>query len=414
MNELIRKVRFLDPLNNIDQVTDVWLADGKIKQIGGVIKEVPSTTTQIDGEGLVLAPGLVDLYSSSGEPGYEERENLASLQASATAGGFTRLNILPNTMPTVDNPGTLSLFKQYANQMQVWGALTKGTKGEQMTELGELAQAGVVGFTDGRGITNLGLLQRLLEYVQPLGKPVALMAVNPKLQGNGVMREGKLSISCGLPGDPVISEASTIAAILEMVAGIGTPVHFMRVSTARGVELIAQGKAQGLPITASTTWLHLLLDTTAVSRSYDPNLRVNPPLGNPVDLVALQLGVKEGVLDGIAIDHTPYTYEENTVAFAQSPPGVIGLELALPLLWSSFVETGAWSALTLWKALSTNPSHCLHQPAISCQEGEKAELVLFDPHYSWTVTSATLKSLSQNTFWYKQTLQGQVLQVWQS
>jgi dihydroorotase len=415
-SELLQQVRVLDPVSGTDQLADVLITDNFIKAVGPNISDFPADSAVRNCHGLILGPGLVDLYSHSGEPGFEERETWLSLQAAAKSGGFTRLTILPDTTPTLDNPAGLASIGQQKGytptpQISAWGALTLGVAGQQMTELAELARAGVVGFTDGRPLTNLALLRRLLEYLQPLGKPVALWACDSKLMGNGVMREGANSIRFGLPGNPAIAESSALAAILEVVAAIGTPVHLMRISTRRGVELIKQAKAQGLPITASTTWMHLLLDTNAL-KNYDPNLRLEPPLGNPSDREALIQGVREGIIDAIAIDHSPYTYEEKTVAFAEAPPGVIGLELALPLLWHNLVELGDWSALSLWQRLSTNPAICLGQSLKAIAPGQPAEVVLFDPQKTWQVERQTLKSQSTNTPWLGQQLTGRVIQTW--
>lgn len=422
MSELLQQVRVLDPVSETEQIADVLIADGEIKAIETQLAGVPQETTIHDCRGLVLAPGLVDLYSHSGEPGHEERETLESLAAAAAAGGFTRIAILPDTVPPIDNPAGVGWFHQKQQQTQVapsphlytWGALTLGIEGQQMSELAELATAGVIGFADGRSLENLGLLRRLLEYLRPFGKPVALMAADKQLRGDGVMREGTRSIRCGLLGNPAISESVAIASLLEVVAAIGTPVHLMRVSTARGVELIADAKARGVPVSASTTWMHLLLNTEAVSSSYDPNLRLEPPLGNRTDQMALIEGIKKGTIDAIAIDHTPYTYEEKTVAFAEAPPGTIGLEIALPLLWQAFVATGEWSALQLWQALSVAPQMCLQQEPIICGAGKRAELVLFDPQETWTVERQTLKSKSDNTFWLGKQITGKVVRIWNS
>jgi dihydroorotase len=417
MNELLQQVRVLDPLSGTDRVADVLIADGVIQAIEDKIYHWPHDTSVRDCWGLILGPGLVDLYSHSGEPGFEERETLISLSQAAASGGFTRLAILPDTAPAIDNPATLSrLQKLYpplspAPILHFWGALTLGAKGEEMTELAELASAGVVGFADGQPLSNLALVRRLLEYLHPWGKPVALWCCDRQLTGNGVMREGSHSIVYGLPGNPVISETSAIAALLEMVEAIGTSVHIMRVSTSRGVELIQQAKQRGLPVTASTTWMHLLLDTEAVI-TYNTSLNVEPPLGNPSDRVALRRGVKEGILDAIAIDHTPYSYEEKTVAFGEAPPGAIGLELALALLWENLVETGEWSAIELWRALSTQPAECLKQIPASVAPNQPAEITLFAPQQTWTVEKQTLKSLSSNTPWLGQQLKGRVLQTW--
>lgn len=225
------------------------------------------------------------------------------------------------------------------------------------------------------------------------------------------MREGVQSLRFGLPGNPVIAESTALAALLEVVAAIGTPVHLMRISTRRSVELLEDAKARGLPVTASTTWMHLLLNTEDLGR-YDPNLRLEPPLGNPADQAALLRGVREGIIDAIAIDHTPYTYEEKTVAFAEAPPGAIGLELALPLLWHTLVETGDWSALELWQRISIKPAICLQQTPNAIAPEQPAELVLFNPQHKWKIEKHTLKSHSSNTPWLGQQLIGRVVQTW--
>lgn len=418
-SELLQQVRVLDPVSGTDQIADVLIADGIIRALDEKITNWPSDTVVRDCRDLVLGPGLVDLYSHSGEPGFEERETLASLLNAAASGGFTRIAILPDTNPPMDRPASVALLQQLFKAgeskapdfplLYFWGALTVGIRGEQMTELADLAAARVVGFTDGQPVQNLALLRRLLEYLQPLGKPVALWPYDRNLAGNGVLREGVASIRLGLPGNPAISETSALAALLEVVEQVGTPVHIMRVSTARSIQLIEQAKSRGLPITASTTWMHLLLNTSFAD-SYDPNLRLEPPLSNPTDQAELIRGVKEGILDAIAIDHTPYTYEEKTVAFAEAPTGAIGLELALPLLWQAFVESGAWPALDLWRVLSTRPAQCLQQRPATITVGQPAEIILFNPHLSWKVDSQTLKSLSQNTFWLGQQLAGRVVQ----
>ncbi|MGB3204387.1 MAG: dihydroorotase [Crinalium sp.] len=446
MNTLLQQVRVLDPVSGTDKIADVLIADGMIKSVADQILDFPEYTLVQNCQDMILAPGLVDLYSHSGEPGFEERETVESLMKAAAAGGFTRLAILPNTLPPVDNLGGLAQlqqkvqgkenfspsphqrerreeggerrgegkdnFSQYPH-LYFWGALTMGVKGEQMTELAELADAGVVGFADGKPIQNLGLLRRMLEYLKSLGKPVALFPCNQQLAGNGVMREGFQSVCFGLPGNPAIAESSALAAILEIVAATDTPVHIMRVSTSRSVELIQDAKQRGLPITASTTWIHLLLNTNAVS-SYDPNLHLEPPLGNPDDQEALIWGVQNGIIDAIAIDHTPYTYEEKTVSFGEAPSGTIGLELALPLLWQTFVASGKWSALELWRVLSVQPAQCLGQSLEAITPGVPAELILFAPNQTWNVTTQTLKSRSSNTHWLGQQITGQVVQIWNS
>jgi dihydroorotase len=292
--------------------------------------------------------------------------------------------------------------------IQFWGALTLDTAGEQMCEFAELA-SGVVGFGEGRAIGSLGMLRRLLEYTQPLSKPLLLWMWDTGLAGKGTMRQGVESLQFGLPGIPVMAESVPLAALLELLRDPSVPrpqvpIHIMRVSTARSVELIAQAKAEGLPITASTTWLHLLLDSRDLV-TYHPSLRLPAPLGNESDRMALLAAVKSGVIDAIAIDHAAYTYEEKTVAFGEAPAGAIGLALALPMLWTGLVETGLLSAVELWQSLSVKPAQCLGVTAENAW-------VLFDPTEPWTVTEGTLAGRSTNTHLLGRIVTGKVVKIW--
>ncbi|WP_008307818.1 dihydroorotase [Leptolyngbya sp. PCC 6406] len=433
---LIRQVRYLDPGTNTDQVADVLIQSGRFaamvsdrpKAIAPHLTDIPADIPVLDGSGCILVPGLVDLYSHSGEPGYEERETLESLAASAIAGGFTRVGILPDTAPPLDNPDALRGFLQRAATLPMtprplllpWAALTQGTAGSQMADLGELADLraqftagtpGLAGCADGHPLDNPVLLRRLLEYLRPIHAPVALWPCDRALAGMGVARAGALAQVAGLAEQPVAAEAAALAALLELVAEIGTTVHIMRVSTARSVALLAQAKAQGLPITASVSWLHLLFSTQDVL-NYDPHLRLDPPLGNPADQAALIAGVKAGVIDAIAVDHTPQTYEDKTVPFDQAPAGAIGLELAWATLWQRFVVSGDWSPLTLVQALSTRPAQCLELTPAAIAPGAPAEAFLFNPTERWSVTAANLRSRSHNTPFFNHQLSGRVLQVW--
>jgi dihydroorotase len=417
---LLRQARVLNPVYDTDRLADVLIVNGLITAVDEQISkaDIPADAEILDCTGLVLGPGLVDMYSHSGEPGFEERETLKSLLLGAIAGGFTRLHLLPDTQPAVDSPADVEWFRQELRryglpiQVQQWGALTLGAKGQQLTELADLADAGVVGFADGKPLTHLALVRRSLEYAQPLYKPMAFWCCDPDLTGSGVVREGTAALRLGLPNSPVVAETAALAALLECAAEIRLPIHIMRVSTARGVALIQAAKARGLSVTASTTWMHVLLNVSDV-HSYHTSLRLEPPLGNPADQAALIQGLKDGVLDAIAIDHNAYTYEEKTVAFAEAPPGSIGLELALPLLWQTFVASQEWTALALWRCLSTHPALCLQQNPGAIAPGLPAELTLFDPQQVWRVTPESLRSRSINTVWLGQDLVGKVVRTWQ-
>jgi dihydroorotase len=407
---LLRQVRLLDPAAGLDQVADVLIVDGQITQVADRIEPLPAATSEQSGQDQILAPGLVDLYSHSSEPGAEEQETIQSLLQSAQAGGFVEVGILPNTQPPIDNSTTVSkiqtLYQQAAAQLigaprlHVWGAVTAGRAGEQLADLHDLASSNVVGFTDGRPLQNHQLLRRLLEYLQPYPQPLMLWPLDRQLAGGGVARQGAAALRLGLVSSPVSSESTAVATILELVAAVGTPVHLMRISTERSVQLIAAAKQEGLPITASTTWLHLLGDTETLA-SYDPNWRLDPPLGNSSDRQALIQAVASGVIDAIAIDHHAHAYEDKKVAFGEAPVGAIGLELALPILWEQLVQSGQLTALQLWSAMSLKPSQCWQKP-------QPPELILFHPTTPWVVNKANLQSRSQNTPWLGQTVMGKI------
>ncbi|MGB5636951.1 MAG: dihydroorotase [Waterburya sp.] len=420
--ELLQQVRIIDPTQQVDQVADVLIIEGKIKAIAERITDYPTQTSIIKESGLVLGTGLVDLYSHSGEPGNESRETLLNIAQAAAAGGFTQIGILPDTVPLIDNLEVLTAVRQKSNylnsssqdsrpKLHFWGA-SYDAANQQMTELGEL-KPGIIGFASHHNLGSLNTWKQILEYVQPWQKTIAIALDQNELVGDGVIRDGEVSIRYGMSGNPSFSEAAILAAVLEIVAEIPTPVHIMRVSTKRGVELIAEAKARGIPVTASTTWMHLLCNSEAIG-SYDTNFRLEPPLGNKPDQLALINGVKQGIIDAIAIDHQAYTYEEKTVAFALAPPGVVGLEIALPLLWQRFVKSGEWSAIELWQALSSRPRQCVQQTSVAISPGQAADLVLFDPQQTWTANQDNLMSPATNTPWYDQEITGKVIKIWNS
>ncbi len=415
---VIRRARVLDPELGCDRLLDVWLHAGEIEQVGSDLTSIPSDCPELDAEGLILAPGLVDLYSYSAEPGFEDRETLQGLSRAALAGGYTRLALIPQQRGFLDQPAGLAQLRGLIEQIPgprpqffFWGALTQGSAGEQMTQLRELQQAKVIGFADGYPLNDDLLLRRILEYGQGLHLPIALYGCDRRLMGDGVARDSADTLRLGLSPIPASAETAAVARILELAAEFQTPVHLMRLSTARSVELVAAAKQQGHPITASTLWTHLLWDTRDL-QEYDPNLHLDPPLGTPSDRQALREAVKCGIIDAIAIDHCPYTYEEKTVAFSQSPPGTLGLDVALSLLWQRLVMTEEWTALELWQGLSSRPAQCLGQSPATISPNQPAELVLFDPRTSWSVNQSSLSSQAYNSPVLQQQIQGRIQQIW--
>ena len=413
--ELLQQLRLIDPTKGIDRLSDVLIADGQIQAIAPSITEYPDRTKIMSGEGSIIGTGLVDLYSHTQEPGHEARESLSNLCQAATAGGFVRVGILPDTVPRIDNVEILNALEQKSNllcspsPLSFWSGASVDSSPRQINELAQL-RSRAIGFYDRFNLSNLNLLRQLLEYIQPWQKPLAIALDRNELAGDGVVREGETSIRYGMSGSPGFSEAAIIAAVLEIVAEIPTPVHIMRVSTKRGVELIADAKQRNIPITASTTWMHLLWNSDAIG-SYDPNLRLEPPLGEQKDRETLILGIKQGIIDAIVIDHQAYTYEEKTVPFAQAPPGVIGLEIAFPLLWHQLVETQKLSALELWQALSTNPLLCLQQKPFEISTQQNTNFILFDTQKTWIANRANFKSPATNTPYWEKEITGKVIRT---
>ncbi len=415
--QYLSHVRCLDPLRGTEQRL------GVLRQGQQILAIEPQTISEecitANGEHLLLAPGLVDLYSTSGEPGHEDRETLAQLLQTAIAGGFTEIGLTPQTTPAIDNITSLHWLQQNSSKdssplplVRQWGSLTIGNQGRHLTDLAELADAGVAGFMASEGITEGPLLRRALEYAAMLHKPLALLPLDDALRGNGVMRDDTLAIQLGLSPDPAMSETAAIARLLELLPEYETPVHLMKISTAQGVALVKQAKSQQLPLTASVNWHHLLLSNIQIAQgippyatSYDPNLRFNPPLGREADRLALLEGIKTGLIDAIAVDHHAFSYEDKTQSFAETQPGAIGYELILPCLWQQLVEPGILTIHELWRALTTNVWSCWGlSPKPTTQSW-----ILFDPASEWTVTQQTLKTPASNTPWWGHRLQGRVI-----
>ena len=404
---LFKQVRILsaDSSSNIaEPFADVFVDSDRQIHLNFDQSQIPQETNIDQRSGVVLGTGLIDLYSTSSEPGHESKETISELVQAAKNGGFATIGILPNTQPAIDDIAALEFWRnvqqKHGNIMQPWGAITKGLEGKQLTDIAELAES-VIGFTDSKPISNLLLVRRAMEYIKPLGKHIALFPQNPDLTGTGVIREGKWSLQYGMTGYPAAAETTALAALIELVRLTKAPTHFMRLSTAQSVELIYQAKNDGLPVTASATWLHLCHCDRDLA-TYDPNLRLSPPLGSEGDRLALIAGIKSGVIDSIAIDHTPCAYEEKVVPFEVAPVGAIGLEFALAVLWQNLVITGLLTASELWQALSVNPVKILGlaPPKLS---------TLFDPSLEWLAKDSAIASQSRNSNYMGRSLIGKVL-----
>ena len=410
-NVVIRRSRVLDPVAHVDEVLDVRVDGGTIAQLGTDVEA--NEHHVVDGEGLVLAPAFVDPHVHLRTPGREDEETIASGTAAAAAGGYCAILAMPNTDPVVDSAAVLgSLIEAARGEAEVpvgfLAAISKGQRGEQLTEMGELADQGAVGFTDdGRPVTSAALLRRALQYVDVTGRKLALHCEDPALSRAGQMHEGAVSAELGLAGYPSIAESVMVARDLAIAAHEERPVHLLHLSARESVDALRAAREAGVDATAEVTPHHLCLTDEAV-RSLDSNFKMNPPLRGAADRAALIEAARDGTIQAIATDHAPHARHEKEVPFEAAPFGVTGLETAFAALYTNLVEPGLLPLETLLVRLSDGPARAydLQPPRIAV--GERANLVLLDTRAVWRVTETAFRSRSANSWLLDQTLRGRV------
>ncbi len=414
MKILIQGGRVLDPANGIDQVQDVLINDGLIEAVGTHLK---AEGAQIyDAAGQIVAPGFVDIHVHLRDPGYEYKEDIASGTRAAARGGFTSVACMPNSNPINDNKSVTCYIRKraaeagFANVFPV-GSITKGLKGDCLSEMGDLKDAGCIGFSDdGHPVSSPELMRRALEYAKTFDVPIITHAEELELVGNGVMNEGDVSTQLGLQGIPWVAEDSATARDIMLAEFTGGRLHVAHVSTAGSVELIRQAKARGVRVTAEAAPHHFTLTDEAV-RGYDTNAKMNPPLRLQSDVEAVIAGLADGALDAIATDHAPHHIDEKNVEFAIALNGIVGLETSLPLTLR-LVEQGRLSLMRAVELLSAGPCKALGIPRGTLSPGQVADLVIFDPTIEWTVTEERLVSKSKNTPFMGWTMKGAALRTY--
>jgi dihydroorotase len=406
MKILIRNGRVVDPASGRDEVADLAIAAGRIVGIGRVPADFHPNRT-IDATGHVVAPGLVDLAARLREPGQEQKGMLESELNAAAAGGVTSLVCPPDTDPALDEPGLVEMLKFRARKLSLCrlfplGALTKGLKGETLTEMVELTESGCVGFSQAEvAVRDTLVLQRAMQYASTHGYTVWLRPQDHWL-GKGVAASGGVATRMGLSGVPVAAETIALHTIFELMRSTGARVHLCRLSSAAGVELVRQAKAEGLPVTAdvSVNSLHL----TDVDIGYfNPAMRLTPPLRQGRDRDALRAGLADGTIDALVSDHTPVEGDAKTLPFAEAEPGATGLELLLSLALKWGEATGLPLAQTLARVTS-EPVRVLGEALGSLAssagrlvEGGVADVCVFDPAATWPVTPDVLQSQGKHT-----------------
>jgi dihydroorotase len=392
--------RVVDPSQGLDGPADVLIRDESIAAVGNDLS-APEGAEVVDASGMVVAPGLIDVHVHLREPGGEHKETIHTGSHAALAGGFTTVWAMPNTDPPIDDPaavGYVRLAARAARGTRVMpiGAASIGQRGERMTEIGELVKAGAVAVSDdGAPVWDTGLMRRLLEYTQTFGIPVLQHAEDTALAG-GVMNEGVVATALGLRGLPNAAETCMVARDVQLAELTGGHLHVCHVSARQSVEQLRLAKEKGLAVTSEVTPHHLIL-TDEICRGYNTEAKVNPPLRTEEDVEAVTQALIDGLIDIIASDHAPHTYEEKEQEFDYAPFGINGLETALGLSMRALVVTGRISVSRLIERMSCDPARIMGLEGGTLRTGSPADIVVFDPDERWTVDPTDFRSRSRNT-----------------
>ena len=409
---LIKNGRLLDPANERDELADVYLEDGKVKEVGPKLSAAADET--IDATGMLVTPGLIDLHVHLREPGQEHKETIFTGTRAAAAGGFTTIVAMPNTTPVIDTQADVNLIHSVAQRdalinVRTTAAITVESAGEQITEFGDLVSAGAVGFTDdGRTLMNSEIMRRALEYTSMFNVPVMDHCEDVNLVGTGVMNEGPTSAVLGLPGIPAAAESVIVARDIELAEHTGGHCHIQHVSAAHSIELIRDGKARGVKVTAEATPHHLCLTEEALTE-FDTNCKMAPPLRTEQDRATLRAALRDGTIDCIATDHAPHREMEKELPFVDAPNGVIGLETAFPACYTMLVEEGELTLKRLVELLTCNPARVLDFNKGTLTPGADADVTVIDLEGQRKVSREIFLSKSTNSAFL-----GQVLKGWPS
>ncbi|MDD7364947.1 MAG: dihydroorotase [Atopobiaceae bacterium] len=408
---LLRGAHVVDPQLGCDQVLDV-LVDGKSIAAVGEGLQAPEGAEVIEAAGKYLVPGLVDMHVHFRDPGFEYKETIYTGARAATKGGFSDVATMPNTSPVTDT-GTGIRYQidraRHANLVYVHpiGALTKGEKGEELAEIGDMLVEGACAFSDdGHGVQSAGMMRTCMAYVSQFGRAVLAHCEVESLTNHGVVNEGRASTRLGMFGWPALGEELEIQRDIDLARLTGCELHVCHISTARGLELVRAAKAEGLPVTCEVTPHHLFLTEENITESYNTNLKMNPPLRTAADAAALREGVCDGSIDCVVTDHAPHAAHEKECEFEIASFGTVGLECSLPLMLNNLVRKGHMSWQTLVEVMAVNPRRVLHLEPVRVEAGSAANLTLIDPERQVKVTPDFIESKSKNCAFLGMTLTG--------
>jgi len=408
MKILIKDIHLLDPHNDVDETGDIYIEDGKVK------KEIGKPDLTISGKGLYLVPGFVDIHTHIREPGGEDIENFESGSKAASAGGYTSIFVFPNTEPPIDNKGLVNYVIKRAEEISLLhiypvGAATIGRKGEKLTEMIDMVEAGCRAFTDdGDAIKSSKILRRVLEYLKNTGAKFIEHPEDKELSDNGIINESFFSVFNGVKGIPDVSESIVVSRDIQIADFVNSPIHFAHISCEKSLDMIRFGRERGVNVTFDVTPHHLVLCENDV-RLTDSNYKINPPLRNKKDCEALIKALKDGFVDAIATDHAPHPLYSKELEFQIAPFGIIGLETSFSLLFTNFVSEGIIGFDHLIEHLSSKPARIFGVKFGEIKDNGIADFTIIDPKKEWVVKEENLYSLSKNTPFIGWKLKGKVL-----
>jgi len=411
---VIRNARLLDPASGRDGTGSILVIDGVIAALDGG-NGAPSGATMIDCRGHCLAPGIVDMRVQLREPGAEHMENMVSASHAAAAGGITTMAALPNTEPPIDDVALVDFVARRARDIglvniHTYAAATKGLKGRELTEMGLLAEAGALAFTDGlRAIADALVMRRALSYARTFDLLIIQHPEEPNLAAGGAMTEGEMATRLGLPGITPAAEVMMVERDLRLVEITGARYHAAHISTAAAIEAIRAAKQRGLPVTCDTAPPYFALNETAVGE-YRTFAKLSPPLRGEWDRRAVVEGLRDGTIDAIASDHAPHDQDSKRLPFTSAESGIIGLETLLPLSLELY-HNGHLPLISLLRALTCAPADILRLPAGRLVVGAPADFVVFDLDRPWQIAEEDFRSKSKNSPFDGRPVQGRAIKT---